>query len=289
MENDATSWIWAHCHAKGVDKLIMLALFRDSDPDHPKASPSIAEITDLTGVSRGSVDRSIGRLESTGQLKVGRTGGRKSRTYMAVGFPTSHHVGSSLPELPTQVGSSAVQLPTQVGSSAPPNFPPGREVGRQTNRPEIDQPALIDDATLCLSTTDKPSGYPPSVGGGLQGGGDAPRGSIQDRMKRGSRLPEPFVVTDEMIDWARTQTPLVGRAETDRFIDYWRGIPGYRGVKLDWLATWHNWMRKAQDEAQRRIQPKPVNRRSTTDERVAQALALAAEFETHPQPRELTG
>lgn len=26
----------------------------------------------------------------------------------------------------------------------------------------------------------------------------------------------------------------------DEFVDYWRGIPGQRGVKLDWPATWRN-------------------------------------------------
>lgn len=32
------------------------------------------------------------------------------------------------------------------------------------------------------------------------------------------------------------------------FADYWIAQPGHRGVKLDWEATWRNWMRK---------QPKP--------------------------------
>ena len=35
--------------------------------------------------------------------------------------------------------------------------------------------------------------------------------------------------------------------EADRFRDYWRGQPGQRGVKLDWHATWKNWVRKAAD------------------------------------------
>ena len=29
----------------------------------------------------------------------------------------------------------------------------------------------------------------------------------------------------------------------DRFHDYWIGVAGAKGVKLDWLATWRNWCR----------------------------------------------
>lgn len=31
--------------------------------------------------------------------------------------------------------------------------------------------------------------------------------------------------------------------EADQFRDYWIAQPGGKGVKLDWLATWRNWIR----------------------------------------------
>lgn len=72
--------------------------------------------------------------------------------------------------------------------------------------------------------------------------------------KRGTRVPAGFAATAEMIEWAREHTPLVGAAETAAFVDYWTAQPGQRGVKLDWLATWRNWMRKAQEFAEIRQQ-----------------------------------
>jgi hypothetical protein len=49
-----------------------------------------------------------------------------------------------------------------------------------------------------------------------------------------------------MRDWAKEHVPhLAGQGETEKFIDYWRAQPGQRGVKLDWPATWRNWMRRA--------------------------------------------
>lgn len=35
----------------------------------------------------------------------------------------------------------------------------------------------------------------------------------------------------------------------DEFKDYWISVPGAKGVKLDWLATWRNWVRRAKTTA----------------------------------------
>lgn len=63
---------------------------------------------------------------------------------------------------------------------------------------------------------------------------------------RGTRIPTDFAVTPEMIDWARTHTPLVGAAETDAFIDWARSNGTQRAVKTNWIAAWRNWMRTEQ-------------------------------------------
>jgi hypothetical protein len=66
------------------------------------------------------------------------------------------------------------------------------------------------------------------------------------RSKRGSRVPEDFAVTDDMRAWAAANTPSIDvDAETAKFVDHWKAQPGQKGVKLDWLSTWRNWMRRA--------------------------------------------
>ena len=73
--------------------------------------------------------------------------------------------------------------------------------------------------------------------------------SAQSR-KLGTRLPEPFVVTDEMMGWFAKNCPHVAaKFEHDRFCDHWRGKAGKDGRKLDWAATWRNWMRTAEDRS----------------------------------------
>jgi hypothetical protein len=88
-----------------------------------------------------------------------------------------------------------------------------------------------------------------------------------------------------MKNWVRDNTPNVnGWRETEKFVDYWRAQPGQRGVKVDWPATWRNWMRRASEGAPgsngtNGHQPK----RSTTDERVAQGRALKAQIRAQEQ------
>ena len=64
--------------------------------------------------------------------------------------------------------------------------------------------------------------------------------------RRGTRIPADFAITDSMTAWAAEKIPpdVDLLEETQRFHDYWAAIPGARGVKLDWEATWRNWMRK---------------------------------------------
>lgn len=62
---------------------------------------------------------------------------------------------------------------------------------------------------------------------------------------RGTRLPDDFTVTDEMRAWAAQKAPGVDvDAATEEFADYWRAVAGAKGVKLDWIATWRNDMRR---------------------------------------------
>lgn len=77
---------------------------------------------------------------------------------------------------------------------------------------------------------------------------DVPNGTSASRpAKRGSRLPDDFIVTVAMAQWARREAPnIVVTRETERFCDYWRGCGK---TKQDWVATWRNWMRKASDDA----------------------------------------
>ena len=92
------------------------------------------------------------------------------------------------------------------------------------------------------------------------------------RGPRGERIPEPFLVTTEMRAWAAQEVPGVDvDRETRAFVDYWRGVPGARGRKLDWPATWRNRLRDMAGR-QRGATPRPLTRTEqnmTVVERIA--------------------
>ena len=104
---------------------------------------------------------------------------------------------------------------------------------------------------------------------------------------RATRIPNDFTVTPDMVAWARQHTPLVGQVETDKFIDYWQAKSGKDATKRDWVATWRNWMRRAQDEAERRGAPRPT--RATKDDRISALDAFLVPENSQPTLRALTG
>jgi len=54
--------------------------------------------------------------------------------------------------------------------------------------------------------------------------------------KRATRLPDTW--------HPRTEDGL-DNLELAKFRDYWKAVPGQKGTKLDWDATWRNWLRTA--------------------------------------------
>lgn len=73
------------------------------------------------------------------------------------------------------------------------------------------------------------------------------------RAPRGTRIPDPFVVTREMREWASEHAPLVNVDRcTVRFVNHWRAKTGRDATKLDWPRTWQNWLLKDQTDEERR-------------------------------------
>lgn len=80
------------------------------------------------------------------------------------------------------------------------------------------------------------------------------------KTKRGTRLPADWkpsrteansaVEEGHPMDWLAQQL--------DSFCDYWHAKTGQQATKLDWDATWRNWLRRANDQPGRR-RPQPSN------------------------------
>lgn len=132
------------------------------------------------------------------------------------------------------------------------------------------------------STTSRSQGGP---GGGADAGASGATDDAKPKPKRadrGTRIPDHFPVTDDMRQWAQDKAPSCGDADHEAFLDYWRSKPGAAGRKVDWVATWRNWMRKEHERrAGRRTSGNVValNRQQASDDMFDRALARAKERE----------
>lgn len=83
---------------------------------------------------------------------------------------------------------------------------------------------------------------------------EEPKGSSK---KRAVRLTEDWRLPKPWGEWAIVEglSEVCVRREADRFRDYWISESGPKAAKLDWQATWRNWVRKAVEN-----RPKAANR-----------------------------
>lgn len=82
---------------------------------------------------------------------------------------------------------------------------------------------------------------------------DKPSKNHQSNSKtRGTRLPEdwePAALTESLAAISLADAA----KELERFRDWAAAAPGEKGVKLDWDATWRNWLRKAMEEGRVKV------------------------------------
>ena len=77
----------------------------------------------------------------------------------------------------------------------------------------------------------------------------------KEKNKRGSRLAQDWFLSKSMGDWATQERPdLDVRQVAEQFKDYWVAQAGQKGVKLDWDATWRNWIRNT-----KAVKPNPYD------------------------------
>jgi hypothetical protein len=71
----------------------------------------------------------------------------------------------------------------------------------------------------------------------------------EKKSTRGSRLSADWVLPKEWADWAKQERPDLNlQSVGEQFRDYWNAKAGSGSTKLDWQATWRNWVRNQRQE-----------------------------------------
>lgn len=226
--------------------------------------PSQKTIADRIGVSRESVNRAIKRLEMLGLVFVEHR---------------AHEGKSNLYTLPDQRGRvSAQRTPLSSGATPLP-------LGSTPLSPES-TPGVTQDDTGCDSDRHEPDISEPEITEPETGEtpltpqapAPTPNPAVVKPARpkaRGTAVPVDFVVTEELREFGEelgfTSAELA--AETAKFIDHFRGTGG---LKVDWVATWRNWMRRSGEERRTRPPRKTTTPAVRGPSRAEQTRARAA-------------
>lgn len=83
--------------------------------------------------------------------------------------------------------------------------------------------------------------------------------SLRSETKRGARLPTDWALPKQWGEWAISEghSEQSIRIQADKFRDFWCSKAGKDAAKLDWQATWRNWMRNVPKVARNFGTPAP--------------------------------
>lgn len=97
--------------------------------------------------------------------------------------------------------------------------------------------------------------------------------------KRGTRVPETFepnATCWHLAEELRLTTQQSQQA-FDQFMDYWRSVPGAKGLKLDWQAAFRTWLRRSVNDFGRKPNGPTQNQPSKRQQAFAALDAIVDE------------
>lgn len=139
-----------------------------------------------------------------------------------------------------------------------------RKRGEWFDRTDLIQSAIDAAASGQIKTEDEllsllRSGYVAATNRTEQNRTDTEQNRAEQRERRATRLPDDFALTHERRLVAEAER-LPAERTFEKFCNYWRSVPGAKGRKLDWDATWRNWCLTERDRNGFRQPEQPVRR-----------------------------
>lgn len=210
MSFEAAAWAIKQRTKTATDKLVLIVLSDCHNRETGACFPSYKFVADHAQCSERQVGRSINSLEEYGLITVQRDKG-KSNNYN-LNFNTPDKLSGATNKAKPRTNETKPLTPCPATPDTM-SYEPG---SNQELKPVI-------ETSKALST------------------------SAQKNHVRGTRLNPDFVLPKDWGNWALesglTREQVIFEAE--KFRDYWVSISGQKGVKMDWLATWRNWIRNS--------------------------------------------
>lgn len=209
MSVDATRWAWQQ-PVKPSQKLVLLTLADRAD-EYFNCYPSISRMVNDTGLDRKTIIRALQSLEAEGFLSIQKTDGERNY-YSLIGVSDRHEIKLTRPKNGT---------------------------GRPVPKTVLDQSQKRDDHQS--QNWDTNLSIEPNKN--LKKETTNVVSKKIDEKRNGERLGLD-TLPDTWRQFCHDERPgLDADRVFARFRDYWIAQPGAKGRKLDWFATWRNWVR----------------------------------------------
>ncbi len=122
-----------------------------------------------------------------------------------------------------------------------------KEIGSESleTNEQVDEPTEVAVETTSEQIATGVDNQPP-----IHEQENVPKKAKRAKANRGCRLPTDF---EPDYDFAIEEglPPERVKVEIEKFRDYWRSKAGANATKIDWQATWRNWVRKAVDDLEK--------------------------------------
>ena len=234
-----------------TDKSVaVLSLLSRRNSESCRCDPSLKTVCSDAGVTDPrTATRALAALEACGYIQVEKARGIRNRYLLTV---PAKALSSNAPTLDVPTSNAPAFDAGEVHTSNVGGVPTSN-VCRTTKRTTKELLGGADahacDSAACPTVEDIPAdvfGPDPDISNP-----PAELSTVKEKpakektaSKKGSRL-NLETLPDEWAQAAKAIRPDVDPAKVfDEFRDYWIARPGAGGCKLDWLATWRNWLRK---------------------------------------------
>lgn len=265
-----------HSAAVGTAKVVMLGIANHEGDGG--AWPTIRTLARYANVDPRNVQRAIREQVAAGELEEVQRPGRSSMYRVLVACPPecsggpAHRMAANVTALSARAWAHRVGTPdvhaTGYAENTPDEFvTPGASVTpdesvtppltptpphpRRQRHPGGDAGAT--------QTINEPTGNRPSTLDAPQQAADAGEEADDEQPKqatrraRGTRLPAGWIPPEDARLSMRAQYPGLPdewwRREHDKFTNHFVSASGRYGVKLDWTATWRNWIHTAAERS----------------------------------------
>lgn len=244
-------------------KAVLISL-ADNANDHGVCWPSIPTICERTCLGKTAVISAIKWLEDHSALRIDRSASRSNRYTL-----TPHlYVQETHPDLLIEAERASRAAQRAAGERS------ASRTVRETDRP-AGEPEQSASRTSTVRQAD-PNRKEPS-GTATQ---ERQRAECAPTDKRGHRLPDDWAPGPDLLAWAAENAPAVDvQTAADEFRDYWRAVPGAKGRKLDWDATFRNRLREVAER--RKGHAGSGGNRESVVERVRRKIGDAERGYTH--------